>query len=194
MKFIPSIIAAFGLLSSFSSPVFAADTYEVSAGMSYVLFKVRHFGVSNAFGRFNEFSGTVTGDPASPEGAKIEFEVAAASVDTGIEDRDNHLRGPDFFNAKEFPQITFKSTSVAPVDGKEGLYKLSGDLTLLGITKPVTAEFAYFGTGTGVKGKAIAGGEATFVIKRTDFGMSYGTPDALGDEVTITVALQGAKK
>ncbi|MEM1296871.1 MAG: YceI family protein, partial [Verrucomicrobiota bacterium] len=186
--------AAFCLIPSFNFTVSAADTYEASAGMSYILFKVRHFGVSNAYGRFNEFTGTVTGDPATPGDTTVEFEVAAASVDTGIEDRDNHLRGPDFFNAKEFPQITFKSTALEAIDGAEGIYKLTGDLTMLGVTKPVTAEFAYFGTGTGVKGTAIAGAEATFVVKRTEFGMNYGAPDALGDEVTITVALQGAKK
>lgn len=194
MKFIPSILATFCLLGSVNSTVLAADTYEASAGMSYILFKVRHFGVSNAYGRFNEFSGTITGDPSKPGDTTIEFEVAAASVDTGIEDRDNHLRGPDFFNAKEFPQITFKSTGLEAVEGKEGVYKLTGDLTMLGVTKSVSADFAYYGTGTGVKGKAIAGAEATFVVTRTDFGMSYGTPDALGDDVTITVALQGAKK
>ncbi len=190
MKTVLSLLAAAVCLPTAAR----AETYEVSAGMSYIVFKVKHFGVSNAYGRFNEFSGTVTGDPAKAEDASFEFAVKAASVDTGIEDRDNHLRGPDFFNSKEFPTIDFKSTSITPVAGEENVYDLKGDLTLLGITKPVAAKFTFFGKGTGVKGSAIAGGEAVFTITRTDFGMNYGTPDALGDDVTITVALQGAKK
>jgi len=179
-----------GLLLA-SSTAARAETYDVSAGMSYVWFKVRHFGVSNAYGRFNDFSGTLSGDFGQGD-MQFDFAVEAASIDTGIEDRDNHLRGPDFFNAREYPEITFQSTALQPIEGKEGHYELQGDLTLLGVTKPITAEFTYFGKGTGAKGKPIVGGEAVFTIQRTDFGMNYGAPDAIGDEVTITVAMQGS--
>ncbi|MEO0417034.1 MAG: YceI family protein [Verrucomicrobiota bacterium] len=182
------IASALVILFSFSAQ---SETWEASAGMSYVWFKVKHFGVSNAYGRFNDFSGSFSGDPKDASTFSFEFEVKAESIDTGIEKRDAHLIGPDFFSAKEHPTISFKSSSVEAADN--GKFLLKGDITLLGKTKPIEAAFEYFGEGTGVKGTPVAGGEAVFTVKRSDFGMDYGVP-GIGDEVTITVSLQGAKK
>ncbi|MEO0447159.1 MAG: YceI family protein [Verrucomicrobiota bacterium] len=188
------LIAVAFLAAGLASQARAADSYDVSPGMSYVIFQTKHFGVSTAHGRFNDFSGTVTGDFSNPAESSIEFDVMAASVDTGIEDRDKHLIGPDFFNSKEFPSISFKSTAVAPVEGKENTFTLTGDLTMLGVTKSIEADFVYYGTGMAMGKKPIAGGDASFTVKRTDFGMSYGAPDAIGDDVMITVSIQGYKK
>ncbi|MEM9282029.1 MAG: YceI family protein [Verrucomicrobiota bacterium] len=170
-----------------------ADTYEAKAGMSYIIFKTVHFGVNPAYGRFDDFSGTLTGDAESPETFEISFEAVVDSINTGIQKRDDHLRGPDFFNSKEFPTVSFKSTSVTAVEGEEDKFTVTGDLTMLGITKPVTATFHYYGTGKSMSGDDLAGGEATFSVKRTDFGMNYGVP-GIGDDVEIMVSLQGYKQ
>ncbi|MEM7696987.1 MAG: YceI family protein [Verrucomicrobiota bacterium] len=185
-----STLAAVGLSAAIT---IQAETYEAKAGMSYIIFKTTHFGVNPAYGRFDEFTGTLTGDPESPETFEISFEAMVESINTGIEKRDDHLRGPDFFNSKEFPKVTFKSTSVSAVEGKEDVYAVEGELTMLGVTKTVTAMFDFYGTGKAMGGDEIAGGEATLTVKRTDFGMDYGVP-GIGDEVTIMVSLQGYKQ
>lgn len=170
-----------------------AETYKAEAGMSYIIFKTTHFGVNPAYGRFDEFTGTLEGDPESPETFQLSFEAVVDSINTGIKKRDDHLRGPDFFNSKEFPKVTFKSTSVTAVEGEGDKFTVKGDITMLGITKPITATFHYYGTGKSMSGDDLAGGEATFAITRTDFGMNYGVP-GIGDKVEIMVSLQGYKQ
>lgn len=191
-----SISAAAIIVSLLLAPLCAnaEDTYEITAGSSYVTFEVLHFKVTNAQGRFNAFTGSVAVDGDDASSAKVELKIEAASVDTGNAKRDEHLIGPDFFNSKEFPEITFKSTGVNAVEGKENTYELTGNLTMLGQTKEVTADFVFMGTGKGPRGADIAGGEAQLTIKRSDFGMNYGLPDAIGDEVKIKVSIQGYKQ
>jgi polyisoprenoid-binding protein YceI len=100
------------------------------------------------------------------------------------------LKGPDFFNAKEFPTIAFKSKSVKKTAAG---YDVTGDLTLHGVTRPVTFKLAVTGSGKGMKGESLAGVEGSTVLKRSDFGMSYGA-GAIGDEVTVTASLEGSRK
>lgn len=188
-----SILPISILAAAFLAPFTQADTYEVTAGSSYVTFEVLHFKVTNAQGRFDDFSGTVEIDGDDASTAKVSIEIKSESVNTGNAKRDDHLRNPDFFNAKEFPTITFKSTKVGVTDKKD-TYALTGDLTMLGQTKEVTAEFVFMGTGKGPRDADIAGGEATFSLKRSDFGMNYGAPDAIADEVKIKVSIQGYKQ
>lgn len=189
-----SILLTFLAIFALSAANLAqAETYKAEAGMSYIIFKTTHFGVNPAYGRFDEFTGILEGDPESPETFQISFEAAVESINTGIEKRDDHLRGPDFFNSKEFPKVTFKSTSVTPVEGEEDKFTVTGDITMLGVTKPVTATFHYYGTGKSMSGDDLAGGEATLTVKRTDFGMNYGVP-GIGDDVEIMVSLQGYKQ
>lgn len=169
----------------------AADTYEVDAAHSMIIFRAKHMGVSNNYGRFNEFSGTLTVDEADAANSAIELEVKAESVDTANEKRDQHLRSPDFFNAKQFPVITFKSTKVEKVD--EDTLKVTGDFELHGVKKSVTVEVEMTGKGKNPQGTAIIGFETIFTIKRSEFGMNYGI-GAVSDDVRITVSVEGMKK
>lgn len=182
-----------GLSFAWTGLTQAQNTYEAKAGMSYIIFKTTHFGVNPAYGRFDNFTGTIVGNPNDPSGFKMNFEVMADSVNTGIKKRDDHLRGPDFFKVKEFPKITFVSKSVKAVEDKENTFAVTGDITLLGVTKEVTAMFEYYGTGKSMKGDEIAGGEATLSVNRSDFGMKYGIP-GIADKVSLMVSLQGYKK
>lgn len=169
----------------------AADTYEVDASHSMIIFRAKHMGVSYNYGRFNEFSGNLAVDETDAANSMIELEVKAASVDTGDEKRDQHLRSPDFFDAKQFPVITFKSTEVKKVD--EDTLEVTGDLKLHGVKKSVTVEVAITGKGKNQQGTALIGFETTFTIKRSEFGMDYGI-GAVSDDIRITVSVEGMKK
>lgn len=165
-----------------------AATFDVDNGHSCVVFRIKHFGVTNFYGRFNKVGGKVMWDAAAPEKSSISIEIDAASVDTGDTKRDDHVRNPDFFSAKEFPTIKFVSKSVKVV-GKQ--LEVTGDLTLRGVTKSVTAKVDLTGEGETRFGYR-AGFEANFEIKRSEFGVSA-YPDALSDDVRLTVSLETVK-
>ena len=167
-----------------------AKTWAGDTVHSFVLFRIKHLGTSWAFGRFNDFTVGLTTDGAGSL-AGVEFDVKTASVDTGQAKRDGHLKSPDFFNAEQFPDITFKSKSVKAAG--EGAWDVSGDLTLHGETKPVTVKVTKVGAGKDMKGGEILGLEAAFTVKRSDYGMSN-MVGPIGDEVAVTVAVEAAKK
>lgn len=173
----------------------AGTTYEIDTVHTSTIFKIQHVGVSNFYGVFNKMTGGFNWDKASPESFSINATVDADSISTGNAARDGHLKKPDFFNAKEQPAITFKSTAVKKTG--EGTFDLTGDLTLLGKTKPVTAKMVYVGEkdmGPQMGGYQ-AGFDVTFSIKRSEFGMTYGVAQGvLGDEVSLTIGLSGARK
>lgn len=183
-------LAGLGLMAALASPA-AADTYKIDGVHSVVLFRIKHMNVSYTYGRFNDVAGSVTLDDPDPAKSALAIEIKADSVDTHNEKRDKHLRSPDFFNAKEFPAITFKSTAVRKTG--DDAYEVTGDLSLHGVTKSVTIPFKRTGTGPGMQGETRAGGEAVFTVKRSDYGMSY-MLNAVGDEVTLTVSLEGVKE
>jgi polyisoprenoid-binding protein YceI len=180
-----------GLFALLAAPVLAADTYEVDPVHSTVVFKVAHLGVSNVHGRFNEVTGTVALDEAKPALSSIDIQIKVESIDTNSAKRDQHLKSPDFFNAKQFPVIAFKSKEVKKVGEK--LYDAKGDLTLHGVTREVTIRFRRIGEGKDPWGGYRSGGEATFTIKRSDFGMKF-MLEGVGDEVQISVGLEGIRK
>jgi polyisoprenoid-binding protein YceI len=183
--------ALFTLLFLAGNSLRGADTYQVDPVHSFVILKITHFGAGNSYGRFNDIAGSVVFDNDDPSRSTVSLTIKADSVDTANAKRDEHLKGPDFFNVKEFPTITFKSTKITKVD--DGNYSVTGDLTVKGVTKPITTNFAVVGVGKkGPKGEERSGGEAVFTIKRSDFGITYG-PGALGEDVTITVAIEGLK-
>ncbi len=182
-------VAWFAASSVWSAPEPA--TYEGDTVHSFVLFKVKHMDVGSAYGRFNDFKVSAQVSEPRPEGCSVSFEVKAESVDTGNAKRDQHLRGPDFLNAKEFPDITFKSTGVKSL-GKDGA-EVTGDLTLHGVKRPVTVKVAKVGSGKDKKGAELIGFETTFTIKRSDFGMTN-MIGPVSDEVTLTVAVEAARK
>jgi polyisoprenoid-binding protein YceI len=177
-----------------ASPV-VAETFVIDRNHSDASFQVRHF-VSNVRGAFTDFQGTIEGDPARPEAATVEFTVKTASIDTNQENRDKHLRSADFFDAEKFPEITFKSTKIKAL-GKNK-YEVAGNLSMHGVTKPVTLHVTSMGSvGAGKDEKF--GFEATTTLNRKDFGIVWNKAldnggYMLGDDVTVTVNIEAARK
>jgi polyisoprenoid-binding protein YceI len=167
-----------------------ADTFKIDPVHSSIIFSIKHLGVTDFYGRFNDVSGKVVFDKADPSESLMEVTIPVESVDTHNEKRDQHLKSPDFFNAKQFPTIVFKSKSV---EGTGDSYKATGDFTLHGVTKPMTLEIKRAPDGKGMEGEIRGGGEARFTIKRSDFGMNF-MQGGLGDEVTILLSLEGVKQ
>jgi polyisoprenoid-binding protein YceI len=168
----------------------AADTFKVDPVHSFVLFSVQHLGIANTYGRFNDIAGTVVFDKDNPSMSSVDLSVPVESLDTHNSIRDKSLKSPDFFDAKQFPTMTFKSTKV---EGSGDTLKVSGDLTIHGVTKPMTVDFKKGGEGKGVFGEMRGGGETHFTIRRSDFGMNFEQGE-VGDEVNIILSLEGIKK
>lgn len=175
-----------------------APSYSVDSVHSGAIFSIRHAGVSNFHGRFDALNGEFTFDPADPSGGTFKAEIPVESVNTGNEKRDGHLKAADFFNAKQYPVVTFESTGVSPT-GETNVFDLSGDLTMHGVTKPIEAKMTWIGTGE-FRGKPVAGLEASFSIKRSDFGITtYLAPDGgegggLGNTVNVTIFVEAAQQ
>jgi polyisoprenoid-binding protein YceI len=169
-----------------------AETYRIDPVHSIVEFKIRHLGISWVKGVFREFAGGGAFDPAHPENSHIEVIVQAASIDTGTEKRDTHLRSPDFFNAGKFPTLSFKSTKVEKLGANR--YSVTGDFTLLDQTRPVTVEVETSDAAPGLEpGEIRRGGETAFKIKRSDFGMA-GMVGPIGDEVQISLSFESVRE
>ena len=172
-------------------PARAGDEFTVDPVHSGVYFKILHLGLSNVFGRFNEFSGTFTIDPNDASKSAFAMNIKTNSVDTNNGARDNHLRSPDFFNVKQFPAIEFRSTSVKAVNGG---YEVTGNLTMHGETKPISFTLIG-GKKAEMKGVTRTGYTTELVLKRTDFGVGANVPPAaLGEEVHIAIGIEGTKK
>lgn len=187
MKRIGSCVATWISLAALSVGTISADTQSVDKVHSTILFRVKHLGASNAWGRFNDLSGKLTTDGDAVTG--VDIVVKADSVDTGNAKRDEHLKNADFFNTKQFPEITFKSTKVKKLG--DDSFEATGDLTLHGVTKPVTVKLTRTGTGTNPKGAKLSGYDSSFSLKRSDFGMSN-MLGGIGDDVLLTVSLECA--
>ena len=164
-----------------------AGSYKVDGVHSSVMFRVKHLDTSYAYGRFNAISGTFAIDEADPAKSAFDFTIKAESVDTGNAGRDTHLKG-DFFDAKQFPNITFKSKTVTSA-GKN-VYEVAGDLTFHGVTKPITVTIEHTGSGKDMKQTPIAGIESVFTIKRSDFGIKT-MVGPIGDDVKVFLSSEG---
>ena len=173
-------------------PAFAAPvSYKIDPAHTAVAFIVNHVGFSNVIGRFNTVGGDVTFDKDAVEKSVVNVTIDTTSVDTNHANRDEHLRSPDFFNAKEFPKMTFKSTKIEKTGDKTG--KLHGDLTMLGVTKPVVLDIAFNKDGVSPASKLeTAGFSARGTVKRTEFGMKYGAP-AIGDDIQLLIEVEAVK-
>ena len=172
-------------------PVSAADPYVVDNTHSGVMFSVDHNNIATFFGRFNEFSGTMNYDEANPASSKFDLTIQMESVDSANARRDKHLRSPDFFNTKQFPTASFKTTGVTA--NADGSLSVTGDFTLAGKTQPITFAMKVRGPVNGRDGAKVRGFFATAVFKRSDFGITYGNP-GVGDEVKITASLEAVLK
>lgn len=177
--------------STAPAPSVAAKTYEIDSVHSSAIFRIKHFEASYFYGRFNDITGTVVHDEANPAGSSVEVTIKADSVMTGNGKRDEHLKSQDFFNAAEFPVLSFKSKGVKKGSGK-GELEVTGDLTIHGVTKPLTTKVSHTGTGKG-RGGEVAGFETVFTIKRSDFDMKF-MVGPLGDEVQVTISLEAGSR
>ena len=179
---------AFTFPTSAPASTVAGKKLDIDASHSAVIFRTKHLGVSNFYGRFNDVSGQVVFDKENPEQSSITVEVKADSIDTNSKDRDQHLRSPDFFSAKENPLITFVSSDVRPTT--EGMV-VAGELTLNGVSQPVMAQTEMIGAADTAMGYR-AGFEANFTIDLTQFNMTFmqQRPGALGPEVDLTISLE----
>lgn len=173
--------------------VAAPDNYKVDPAHVSVVFKINHLGFSNMWGRFNNVNGSFAYDGENVANSKVEIVIKTESVDTNHQKRDDHLRSPDYLNAMEFPEMKFVSTKIEKTGDKTG--KISGNLTLLGVTKPVVLDAVLNNAAQHPfrKEVAVAGFSATTKIKRSDFGMSYSVP-AIGDDLELFLEVEGVKQ
>ena len=153
-------------------------------------FNISHIGISWTHGRFDDVSGNFSIDPGDPSKSSFALTIKAESIDTGNAKRDQHLKSPDFFNVKQFPAITFKSTAIKAA--KDG-YEVTGDFTLHGVTKPVTLTLEGGKKAEFPKGVQRTGYSTDLTLKRSDFGMDKFV-GMLGDDVHIAVSFEGTKK
>jgi polyisoprenoid-binding protein YceI len=175
----------------------AATKWVLDAMHSEVQFKIKHLVISTVTGSFNSFAGTMQSDSDDNfENAQLEFSLDVDSIDTNQEQRDAHLKGEEFFNSAQFPTIKFASTSFV----KHGdTYKVTGDLTMKDVTKPVTLEAEYGGSAVDFYGNHKAGFEVTGKINRKEFGLTWGGITeagaiVLGDDVKLIANVQFAKQ
>ena len=176
-----------------------AQTYKVDPAHSAADFTIRHMAITNVHGHFGNLTGTINFDPSDVTKSSVEATVDVTTVDTGVPQRDAHLKSPDFFEAAKYPTMTFKSSSIAKTgDG----YDVSGDLTLHGTTKPVVLHMDAPGKEeTAMDGKTLLRGfSATATLHRQDFGLTWKGPatktgDAvLGDDVKVELEIEAKKQ
>ncbi|MCL4809921.1 MAG: YceI family protein [Thermoanaerobaculia bacterium] len=188
-------LALAAVLGAASLPA-AAESWSIDASHSTVGFSVRHMMVTNVKGSFGKFAAKVDGSPADPATAKISATIQVASVDTRDAKRDEHLRSADFFDTAKFPEMTFTSTKVEKTSATTA--RVTGNLTLRGVTRPVVLDVEYTSPLKNPWGKTVVGASATGKINRKDFGVNWsksldGGGLVVGDEVTIQLDLQFVK-
>lgn len=166
----------------------AADNYTIDPAHTYANFGILHLGFSTMHGRINSTGGSFTVDMDNNTGS-VTVDLDPATIDTGHEKRDDHLRSPDFLNVVEFPEMKYESTSVTLSDNGGSI---EGNLTLMGQTKPVNLEITRWYCGEHpFNKKQTCGFDATTTIKRSDYGIEYGLP-AIGDEMTLWIEIEGS--
>jgi polyisoprenoid-binding protein YceI len=172
-------------------------TWELDPAHTVVEFSAKHMMITTVKGRFTDISGVIHADESDRSKSSVEATIKAASIDTRTEQRDNHLRSADFLDVEQYPEITFTSTRVEPVD--KGHLRVTGDLTIRGTTRSVTLDTTFEGRGKDPWGGERAGFSATTKIDRRDFGLTWNqaleTGGVLvGNEIKISIDVQAVKK
>lgn len=171
--------------------VAATDKFSFDKAHTQIFFSVSHLGYSFSTGKFTGFDGSFHFNPEKPEQGKIDVTIDTNSISFNDEAWENHMKNEDFFNVEKFPTMTFKSTKVEKTGENTG--RVTGDLTLLGVTKPVTLDVIHNKSGIHPYNKKyVAGFSATGKLNRSDFGMTYGLP-GVGDEVSISIEVEGIR-
>jgi len=179
-----------------ASSAFAAN-YEIDPDHSSVTFKVRHLAISSVDGHFADVKGGFSFDPANPSAAKANATIGVNSIDTRQTKRDEHLKSPDFLDATKHPTIAFTTNEIR--DASSTAFKAVGDLTIHGVTKPVTLDVTVGGTAKDMYGNERAAFSATTTINRKDFGLVWNKvletgALVVGDEVKIALEIEGIQK
>ncbi|MGW7573231.1 YceI family protein [Streptomyces sp. NPDC054765] len=181
-----------------ADPALAALTgdYTIDPAHSSIGFTVRHAMVTNVRGAFGEYEGALHLDGADPSRSSASLDIKIASIDTGIADRDGHLRSADFFDAETFPLMTFRSTAAARVSGDR--YRITGELTLRDVTKPLTIDLEFHGSATDVYGAERVGFEGSAEILRSDWGLTWNAALETGgvmvsDKIKLTFDISAVK-
>lgn len=186
---LPAVLVAVSLPMATSvdlPPAMGANDWVVDSGHSGCVFQCKHANAAWFLGTFDRVAGKVTLDEKAPQNSSVELTIDVESIDSNSEQRDGHLKSPDFFNAKENPEITFKSTKIA-ADGNN--LKVTGNLSMAGKTKSITIPVEWTGDGE-FRGKR-RGYMASFAVKRSEFGMNYGVAkNVLSDEVKLMISLE----
>jgi len=189
-------VTAIAAMAGITSARADAETYKIDSNHSNVGFKVSHLAFSKVSGRFDRFEGSIRLDPADFSTASVEVSIDATSVDTNEEGRDKHLKSDAFFDVEKFPKLTFKSTKV--VSAGSGKLKVEGNLTIKGVTKPVTLDVDVIGVGPDGMGGQRAGFEAGTRINRLDYGVSWnnvldGGGLMVGNDVDILLGIEARR-
>jgi polyisoprenoid-binding protein YceI len=186
------ILAGAALMLLVAAPAVAEETYDIDPVHSQPIFEVKHMGFSIQRGSFAKATGKVTLDRVAKKGT-IDVTIDTTSIKTIDPRLDVHMKGEDFFNVAKYPTMTFKSSHLT-FDG-DALIGAEGEFTMLGVTKPVTLKVANFVCGDHpVNRKAMCGAEVGTTIKRSEWGMNYGVPKALGDDVKISIPIEAYKE
>ena len=172
-------------------------TWTIDTAHSEIGFKVKHLVISTVSGKFNSFEGKLEGDPNDLINAKISFSADIDSINTGNEQRDGHLKSADFFDAANHPKLTFTSTSIEKSGDAE--YKVTGDLTVRGTTKPITLNVEFGGVHNNLYGQTVTGFEITGKIKRLEYGLTWNAVTEAGgvvvsDEVKLVIDAELVKQ
>jgi polyisoprenoid-binding protein YceI len=183
--FLSMIVMSLGLLVPQTQ---AADNYQIDPVHTSLIFKVSHMGIGNIYGQFRQVSGSFVVDLQNPDKSAVQFEAKTESVDTNDEKRNQHVRSPDFLNAKQFPVIRFESSSARKLDQTSA--EVSGTLTLHGISRPLTVTVRKVGEGKDPMGNQRLGVEASFTLKRSEFGITF-MVDGKSDEIQVMLAAEG---
>ena len=174
----------------------AADNFVVDKNHSEATFQVRHL-VSRVSGKFDDFTGAISVDQANPAASTVEFTIKTPSINTGVADRDKHLRSADFFEVDKYPEISFKSTSVKPTSRKN-VYDVTGNFTMHGVTKTITLPVEFLGFIKDPRGNQRAGFTAKTTLNRKEYGIMWNRAldnggTLLSDDVDVTVNIEAAK-
>lgn len=172
-------------------------TWKVDTAHSLLEFSIRHMMISRVKGAFNKFDATIEANPEDLTDAKIEFSIDIDSIDTRNKDRDDHLRSPDFFDAKTFPKMTFTATSIKKTG--ENQYDVTGDMTIRDQTKPVTFDIIFEGQTKDPWGNEVAGFSGATTINRKDFGLTWNSAletggVMVGEDVKINIEIEAHKQ
>lgn len=188
-------MAAFAATAAFSLEALAApEEYKLDPAHTYVIFKVDHVGYNQAIGRFNEVDGSFVFDEEEPSISDLKVSIQADSVDTNHDERDEHLRGGDFLDVENYPEITFAMTGSEQIDEQTGT--ITGDLTILDTTREVTLDVTWNASEPYPFGdNYVTGASASTSIDRSDFGMNYGIEGGMiGDSIDIEIEIEAIRQ